>query len=296
MNELNADITLALAPFLTANDLISLASTCRHFGGSPSTARRNEQFPWNEPPRHMRARLMQERNDGVLSLIEEAAMNEVETARGEDIDWDRGGLLKRAGSESWFAPYNRLVQLRTKPVFYRIVGKRMTHHSSTDLSLVRSKSPMDGLMTNCWEMPLALCQDVMTEGVHYAEFKAVRGGEVKIGIVRPAKEWDCKKMKIGLLDDRSGFIHYCVQQQSLGIQGYDGDVHHFLYKPDLRDNDVIGVGLDLDAGELSVYLNDVEIGVKKRGLRGHYCWAVSIRDRHPIIKISRPPWAKVIEF
>ena len=65
-------------------------------------------------------------------------------------------------------------------------------------------------------MPLALCQDVMTEGLHYAEFKALRGGDIKIGIVRPGKEWDCKKMKIGLLDERSGFIHYCVQEQSSG--------------------------------------------------------------------------------
>ena len=76
MNVLNKDNIFALAPFLTANDLIALASTCRHFGG---------------------------RNHGVLSVIEEAAMKDVEKARREDVDWDRGGLLKRPASESWFA-------------------------------------------------------------------------------------------------------------------------------------------------------------------------------------------------
>ena len=85
MNVLNKDNIFALAPFLTANDLIALASTCRHFGGG---------------------------NHGVMSMIEEAAMSEVKRAKAEDIDWDRGGLLKRPASESWFAPYHRLVQLR----------------------------------------------------------------------------------------------------------------------------------------------------------------------------------------
>lgn len=310
MNELNEDITTALASFLATKELIALASTCRHFGGSPLTARRKEQYPWNEPRNHLRERLKRERENGVLSLIEKAAKREVKKARREDVVLKRGSLLKRSSRrESWFAPYGRLVQLRTKPVFYRIIGEHMTHHDNKDLSIVKDLNPRH---RDWGELPLAVGQEVMSTGQHYAEFKAVRGGIVKIGIIRPgAQEWDGK---IGRLNEHSGFIHYCVQQQSMGTQGYAGDVHHFLWKPDftdvpedtgprdfgrrrggLRDNDMIGIGVDLDRGELSVYFNNLYIGVKKTGLRGHYCWAVSILDDYmrPIIKISPPHWAKV---
>ena len=38
----------------------------------------------------------------------------------------------------------------------------------------------------------------------------------------------------------------------------------------------VGMLLDLDEGTLSVYNNDRRLGVMKRGLAGHYCWAVSM--------------------
>lgn len=235
---------------------------------------------------------MQERNACVLSLIETAAMVEVNKVSEENKEWNRVRLLTRSSRESWFAPYSRLVQLRTKPVFYRILGKRMTFHDAKDLSLVRNKIPRDPLMSDWRELPLALSQEVMTDGLHYAEFTAVRGGHVELGIVRPAKGWDGK---IGLLDERSDFIHHCVKQQSMGVQGFNGHVHSYFYEPGvMRRNEVIGLYLDLHRGELSIWRNCLPIGLCLGGLRGHYCWAVSIRNNsHTIIKIGRAPWAVV---
>ena len=40
----------------------------------------------------------------------------------------------------------------------------------------------------------------------------------------------------------------------------------------------IGMLLDLDEGTLSVYKNGRKLGVMKRGLAGHYCWVVSLRE------------------
>lgn len=301
MEELNPDILSTVASFLTAKDLLSVAATSTHFGGTFADEKKEGKRRKKCSGPSSRSRMR--------SLMEDAAQTNVMKAIKEHKDWDRGDNLKRGG-HSWYAAYHRLVQLHTQPVFYRVFGTRMTYHDSTDLSQVRYRAPRDMLMTASWEMPLVICQEVMTTSIHYIEFKVVRGGDaVKVGIIRPAKEWDDKRASIGLLGPDSAFIHFCVEQRSLGNEAYAGDVHHCLFMPahrheqyedhiapgtpSVRDNDVIGLYLNLDIGLLSLYLNDRELGVTKRGLSGHYCWAVSVGESRPIIKISRPPFAEL---
>jgi len=46
----------------------------------------------------------------------------------------------------------------------------------------------------------------------------------------------------------------------------------------LRNDDVVGLLLDLDQGILSAYKNGRCLGVKKDGLVGHYCWVASVTN------------------
>ena len=47
-----------------------------------------------------------------------------------------------------------------------------------------------------------------------------------------------------------------------------------------RDGDRIGMLLDLDQGSMTVWKNDVKLGVMAaEGLSGPYCWAASLRRR-----------------
>lgn len=132
-----------------------------------------------------------------------------------------------------------------------------------------------------------------------------------------------RRRNFGRHPDSCGYIQFCREQNQEGNQGYAGAVHNILFHPMydtvgydtyvrgaiglLRpqndytvaigllapQNDyVIGLLLDLDEGTLSVYFNGEYLGIKQRGLQGHYRWAVSFSSSFnckPIVKISRGP-------
>ena len=55
-------------------------------------------------------------------------------------------------------------------------------------------------------------------------------------------------------------------------------------------SNTIGMLLDLDEGTLSVYNNGRKLGVMKRGLAGHYCWALSLQPGSQVtIKRGKVP-------
>ena len=84
--------------------------------------------------------------------------------------------------------YRRLHQLRSGPVFYRLIGNGRKHVKG-DLAHVAEKRRRHG--NSC--QGIAVCQEIMTDGRHYVEFAVTEGSyDMRPGIMRPIKEWDAK--------------------------------------------------------------------------------------------------------
>ena len=55
------------------------------------------------------------------------------------------------------------------------------------------------------------------------------------------------------------------------------------------EGDRIGMLLDLDQGSMTVWKNDVRLGVVAEGLSGPFCWAVSMFDEGESARIESAP-------
>jgi len=176
----------------------------------------------------------------------------------------------------------RLHLLQTSLVFGRIIGCTL-HYVHGDITHVQ------GRRNERVGYSVAGCQEVMTTGRHRAEFTVTNSGAISVGIIRPMHDYPGRKMR------HMEYRVFCKGQMSKGAPGYvEGSVHQWYYYDDrvhLRKGDVVGMLLDLDAGTVTAYKNGECLGVqKRRGIAGHYCWAVTM-DNHgsnrPSVRIRR---------
>ena len=59
---------------------------------------------------------------------------------------------------------------------------------------------------------------------------------------------------------------------------------------DMEADGTIGLLLDLDKGNLTVYMNNSKLGVMKEGLSGEYSWFASISNENSVpIERGIPP-------
>jgi len=108
---------------------------------------------------------------------------------------------------------------------------------------------------------------VMWSGRHFAQFTVLEGQIMFFGAIRPA--WDVER---GANCQQDGCcLYYTFRGTRLP------DRVDWRGMQDAKEQgDRIGMLLDLDQGSMTVWKNDVQLGVmQSEGLSGPLCWAVS---------------------
>ena len=230
--------------------------------------------------------------------------------------------------------YNELLQIQKPLKFDRLLGSWDIQHAADDESIIEPKKRFGGAAENpnsSWGRYFPACTaesyHVMRAGKHYVTFTCSQqsGDPLWFGLIRPlGKGRHCPDLGtffcVGIVMDTDGLrdqrpewgdsnIHACVYNATDGhCQWTDWciDEEEYTFQKEawegmqmFEGNGTIGLLLDYDEGTLTVYKNDIKLGVMKEGLSGEYAWMVSVgsrwfipnEDRRPAIKIERgsPP-------
>ena len=126
--------------------------------------------------------------------MEEMAKRRVDDTK-KNINWqekwngtDVYKLTCRTGSESWIKVDNFIQKMSSELVFHRLIGsdgagvgyvRRNPSHIEMKTAEVIPDESMMGPMVNS----IAVCQDIMTKGRHYAEFTVLQEGWIAPGIM-----------------------------------------------------------------------------------------------------------------
>ncbi|KAL7477840.1 hypothetical protein ACHAW6_003633 [Cyclotella cf. meneghiniana] len=244
------------------------------------------------------------------SVIEEAARQSVLTALAEhEEDKLLREYLRRKHHESWIAVYQRWHLKNTSLVFYRFIGKGIQHVNSDPTRVHATYSdPLAGCnsvhddrrrtyrydnainffgvqhltLNECREFisGVAICQEIMESGKHFARFYADQHDYARVGLIRPIQGYPNNRIEI---DD---YINFCKDQQS---PGYEGDVQIVAFELDYFFHSM-GFLLDLTQGIVSCHWNDKWSEPLEIFLSGHYCWCVfyPARSKTPV-HIERAP-------
>ena len=269
MNSLDNNIVIRFASYLCSKDLVSLALTCRRFGSS-----------------HL--------HDTGLSLMEDTALQKINNSQKEERD----ALPKQVG-QTYIELYSELEQLRATRIFDQLIGNRLSYvnNDKSHIEFVDEGTPDNTAISN----------HVMRAGRHYATFTQEGEWVIRIGIIRPLKNFDKKGLyafdpldveefrserteRWG--DHESIQVNYC--SLAVGSRDFHNNGRCFWsdwlnsreinYIPSndwegnegFENNDEIGMLLALDAGKLSVYKNGRSLGILKDGLTGEYCWTATL--------------------
>jgi len=294
------DNLAAISSYLEPQDFASLASTCKLFGS------KTHQIG-NEP----------------VSLMKKVAHKIYESAS----PWEKEVLpTYRVGDFAFFL-YSALLDLRKPLKFDRLLGNNIKQFE--DKSIIESQ-PLEGLFAikvapgtgRVFKASTAISNHVMRSGKHYviftcSELSLELNSLLWFGIVRPLDR---------IIIKRGRFTPFCgdtvnnLRQLECPEWG-DSNVHSCVYKAtdgkcqstDWQKRDGIweafktedwqgmqgipfegkckvGLLLDCERGTLTVYKNDIKLGVMKSGLSGAYCWMVSAGESSKAkIKIERGP-------
>lgn len=249
------------------------------------------------------------------SLMEESARLRVTFVSQKYTHLKNCNLLsKQSKYESWIAVAHRLQMMNIQRMssspspstltlpycFYQFIGNGIeyvngnaTHVQVHKHALTSGQYPLG---SSC-----ALTLPALRSGRHYAEFVVTREGYIEIGIMRPIVysssspsssknfcNWDPRNIRTFHPMNHKMYNQFCNDQQQRQQQSTMwNNVHcYFCQFPTdsygrsnfLRNNDTVGLLLDLNEGTLSVYKNGRCLGVKKYGLAGHYCWVVSLTN------------------
>ena len=110
---------------------------------------------------------------------------------------------------------------------------------------------------------------MMRSGRHFAQFTVVEGYRMFFGVIRPG--WDVEGGENAPWEDG-----HCFYATYNGVSYPSG--MRWGGEQDARERaDRIGMLLDLDQGSMTVWKNDVKLGVMvAEGLSGPLCWAVTL--------------------
>ena len=254
----NSDTLSKVILYLPSIDLLNLALTNKKFGIS---------------------------DDDDPSLIKKSAQIIVQdVATKEQL-----AALPHYDGESSLADYHYLQLMREPLSFDQLVG---TEYVNNDKSCVVHSG-------NDWET--AFSNNILMAGKHYVTFEVNSSGSpslpfVYIGVMRPGEANQgasgapiCAEFfhnftrRMGHGDHISN-VHCCMYFSFNGecyssnwggsresiITDKTWDGMESMFEGEL------GMLLDLDEGTLTVFKNGRKLGIMKRGLRGSYCWAVSM--------------------
>ena len=131
------------------------------------------------------------------------------------------------------------------------------------------------------EYRAAASKAAMRSGRHYAHFTVIVAEYVGFGMIRP--DWDVEGG-----ESAEGVDGHCFYFTDDG-NGEPGG-HDWEGSQTAMESDRIGMLLDLDQGSMTVWKNDVKLGVMvAEGLRGPLCWAVSMFDEGYSVRIESAP-------
>ena len=237
------DVTLlAIARFLpTARDLLCIGLTCPRFAAKIIVA----------------APSVIGGGDGaaaapeMLRFVEKAARLWVAGCSEQERSW-----VPRLGFESWLGVMYEVELLRVPLAFRR---------AHADLTL--SEGGAVATKTANYGYQSLASKVVMRLGRHFAQFSVVMGHTMMLGVLRPG--WD--------VEGGAGAFHvdgHCFYSTANGVR-WPGP-REWEGRQDARQaGDRIGMLLDLDQGSMTVWKNDVKLGVMvAEGLSGPLCWAV----------------------
>jgi hypothetical protein len=263
-----------IATFCTPHDLVSLGRTCTYFGGS---------HPEDGQDKAERSEAVELVGRG-WSLINEAARNIVEKGKDDIERWKDSHLSERMTEKvSLIAVYWRLYyQWKTHLLFAHFTGNAVQYVQG-DISHVQFKKPFaKSVVERFYAVPsLAVCQELMKTGRHYAEFTIIlpNGGRGR---------W--RGNPIGVMSNPIGLTTHCsdvLDWENSSVKVVHGipDTEHC--DPDYEQGGmVIGLLLDLDAGTLTSFIKGKSERLHYGGLRGpYYSWAAFPSDC--TVKIQR---------
>ncbi|EJK71375.1 hypothetical protein THAOC_07195 [Thalassiosira oceanica] len=251
----NIDVLGHLATFLEAGELCQVRATCKALGSSDESA-----------------------FDG-LSMAEEAARRIFESASDEEK-----AMLPRQDGEGWIELYHHLLMLRARLTFDQLVGRNIEYQEG-DKAAVQWTD---------FSFSSAICGNhIMRAGKHWATF--VSHVFLSVGVIRPLPGWDQRgldsfnplqrQFREDLRRERTSRwewdVHFCQFYHNGQFAGqcwysnWEGTDRRSIWEGidnfD-KDNDTLGMLLDLDSGRLSVYRNGQRVGILKNELAGVYCW------------------------
>ena len=187
------------------------------------------------------------------SIAEEAARRRIALCTDQERGW-----VPRRGRESWLGLMWEVESLRRGAVFGR-------SHASITLSEGGSRATKD-VLDNTFRSTAS--NAVMRAGRHYAQITVASDYIMFFGAIRPG--WDVEGGQDAYTVD--GHCFYDTSNGFFFPAPHDWEGR----QPAREEGDRIGMLLDLDQGSMTVYKNDVRLGVMATGLSGEYCWAVTL--------------------
>ena len=278
IDSLDNDMVIRLASYLSSQDLVSLALTCRRFGS---------------------------RDTDDDSLMETTARQIICNAKQEE----RNNL---PATQTYIELYSELEKYRGPRVFDQLIGEHISYVNN-DKSLIEYGDYEYG---EPGTSQTAICNRVMRSGKHCVTFTIMETPassdiSLRIGIVRPLPDWGEKGLD--LFDPLSCTQHYKEMLGERTDRWGDSNVHHFSLashggygwsdwkncnnsgnwdgreEASFGKGDEVGMLLDLDAGTLSnkngqrVYKNGRSV------LSGEYCWTVTLWKTGESVRIEKGP-------
>jgi hypothetical protein len=341
MESFSEDTLFNITSYLTSHEILNLALTCRHFGGKPGGASINNTSKKKRKTKRRKKNNTTNNNEKTSterqwSLMEEMAKRRVEKTK-RDTNWqgkwcgtDAYKLTRRAGSESWIRVDNCIQKMSSELVFHRLIGSGgagvgyvRKNPSHIEMKSAREVIPNEGMRPNSnpeyyptMVNSIAVCQDVMTEGRHYAKFTILQDGWIGPGIMYSIKNCHDAALVKGLpLYEAGGWSHALRSYVQLCDRQEWGNFPPDSYRPcQFLGEDyprgilfqpkgtVIGIVLDLDEDRIQMYISDV-IKYQFSGglLGGQYSWATLIsrtNDDRGAVKVERgiPPPPPLAEY
>ena len=270
----NSDSLFKIASYLPAEGFLNLALTCRRFGVPPLSDDDDE--------------------DDSLSLIDETARIIVHDVATEE----QRNALPGYDGDNWLYKYHYLQLLQMPLTFDQLVGQHIDYVKG-------NKSCVTNLGSSC--MVTAFSNNIMMAGKHYVSFEASSATCLLLGVMRPGKSMQSaqgdplQSIFYEHFTQREGSRQYNNSVNCCMYYSYSGHCCSSAWEGHYRGSVSwegmertsfhckIGMLLDLDEGTLSVYKNERRLGVMKRGLAGHYCWAVAMLEGEVAIKRGTVP-------
>ena len=257
--DLPDEIALRIAGFLSIVDLGRLTCVSRRFGqrsfAAPGTDAAEAEDRWG--------------------VGEEAARRRLAGCSAGERGW-----APRSAGESWLCLMHAVEAHRLPLAFGRVAASSAI--TITEDAAVATKSARQGQRLS-WRA--AASTAVMRSGRHFAQFTILQG-RMYLGVVRPGWDTECSNLRT---------VHgHCFLDYSTGNGcrlpgGHDWEGRHCIGITPHR-HDRIGMLLNLDQGSMTIWKNDVKLGVMQvEGLSGPYCWAVSLFGQDDSMRIDSVP-------